>query len=101
RLRAKSEQLTGYLQSLLDTLPPGYVEIITPRTPTQRGCQISLLIHDRPRELLAALESAGIVCDFREPTIIRIAPTPLYNSFHEAWSFARILKTELATDGRG
>jgi kynureninase len=90
-LRHKSERLTGYLLDLLDTLPPGRCEVITPHEPAARGCQVSLRIGDRPREAQKALESAGVVCDFREPDVIRAAPVPLYNTFQEVWSFVRIL----------
>jgi kynureninase len=90
-LRAKSERLTGYLLDLLDTLPSGRCEVITPREPAARGCQVSLRIADAPKQVQKALESAGVVCDFREPDIIRAAPVPLYNTFHEVWSFVRIL----------
>lgn len=94
-LRAKSERLTGYLEFLLRLLPPGQLEILTPRDPSQRGCMLSLLINDRPRELLGALERAGVACDFREPNIIRVAPVPLYNTFGEVWRFAQILSEQL------
>jgi kynureninase len=90
-LRAKSEQLTAYLESLLDRFSPGRFEIITLRDQRRRGCQLSILVHDRPQELMAALKANGIVCDFREPNVIRVAPVPLYNTFHEVWSFARTL----------
>jgi kynureninase len=90
-LRAKSERLTGYLLDLLDTLPPGRCEVITPREPARRGCQVSLRIGDVPRQAQKALESAGVVCDFREPDVIRAAAVPLYNTFAEVWSFVRIL----------
>jgi kynureninase len=90
-LRAKSERLTGYLEYLLDRLPPGRVEIITPREPRRRGCALSLLVRDRPRELFQQLEQQGVVCDFREPNVIRAAAVPLYNTFHEVWTFARTL----------
>jgi kynureninase len=90
-LRAKSERLTGYLQSLLDRLPAGQFAVITPRDPRQRGCALSILVRDRPRELLEELQRQGVVCDFREPNVIRVAPVPLYNTFHEAWTFARVL----------
>jgi kynureninase len=93
-LRAKSERLTGYLIDLLDTLPASRCELITPREPARRGCQVSLRIVDRPREAQKALEAAGVVCDFREPDVIRAAPVPLYNTYHEIWSFVRAL-TEL------
>jgi kynureninase len=88
-LRAKSDLLTGYLEYLLDRLPPGRLEIITPREPQRRGCALSLVVRDQPRELFANLEQQGVVCDFREPNVIRVAPVPLYNTFHDVWSFAR------------
>jgi kynureninase len=90
-LRAKSESLTGYLEFLLNRLPPGRFEVITPRDPAQRGCQLSILVHHRPHELLKALQSQGVICDFREPNVIRVAPVPLYNRFEEVWRFAAIL----------
>jgi kynureninase len=91
-LRAKSVQLSGYLEYLVHRLPPGRFQIITPSDPEQRGCQLSIRVNDRPRELLAALETEGIVCDFREPDVIRVAPVPLYNTFEEVWSFTRVLE---------
>jgi kynureninase len=91
RLRAKSECLTGYLQYLLDQLPGGRFEVITPRDPAQRGCQLSMLVRDNPRELFLVLGEEGVIGDFREPNVIRVAPVPLYNTFHEVWTFARTL----------
>jgi kynureninase len=90
-LRAKSERLTSYLLFLLDRLPAGRFEVITPREPAQRGCQLSLVIHQRPRETQQALEAAGVVCDFREPNVIRAAAVPLYNTFHDVWKFVNVL----------
>jgi kynureninase len=90
-LRAKSECLTAYLEYLLDRLPPGRFEVITPRQSERRGCQLSLRVCGRPRELLAELEAKDVICDFREPDVIRVAPVPLYNTFHEVWTFAKLL----------
>jgi kynureninase len=90
-LCAKSERLTGFLEYLLDQLPAGRFEIITPRPPEQRGCQLSFLVKERPQQLFAELESEGIACDFREPNVIRVAPVPLYNTFQEVWTFVRSL----------
>jgi kynureninase len=90
-LRAKSVALTGYLLELLDGLPAGRFEVITPREPAARGCQVSLLVHDRAEELFRALEAAGVVGDFRPPNVIRVAPKPLYNTFHEVWRFVQVL----------
>jgi kynureninase len=90
-LRAKSIRLTGYLEFLLTEIGSKKFTVITPRNSDERGCQLSILAHEHPKELLKELETAGVKCDFREPNIIRVAPTPLYNSFHEVWRFARIL----------
>jgi kynureninase len=91
-LRAKSERLTGYLYYLLQRLPDRRFEVITPADPARRGCQLSLLVHDRPHELLRVLQAEGVMCDFREPNVIRVAPVPLYNTFHEVWTFAHLLE---------
>jgi kynureninase len=89
-LRAKSEKLTGYLEWLLSQLPSNVVEILTPRDPARRGCQLSLRVPGGS-DTVERLETAGIVCDFREPDVIRVAPVPLYNSFHDVWRFAQSL----------
>lgn len=90
-LRAKSERLSAFLLWLLDQSAMESLRVITPREPGQRGCQLSLLVNDRPRERFAALQRAGVTCDFREPNVIRVAPVPLYNTFHDAWRFAKLL----------
>jgi kynureninase len=90
-LRAKSIRLTGYLEFLLTENGSTKFTVITPREPDARGCQLSILAHEHPKELLKELEAAGVKCDFREPNVIRVAPTPLYDTFHEVWRFARIL----------
>ncbi len=70
---------------------PQRYEMITPREPDRRGCQLSILAHDKPKALFKALAGEGVVCDFREPNVVRVAPVPLYNTFHEVWRFARVL----------
>ena len=90
-LRAKSIQLTGYLQFLLESAGHSKLTVITPPEPNERGCQLSILVHEHAKELFGKLEAAGVKCDFREPNVIRAAPTPLYNTFHEVWRFAKIL----------
>jgi kynureninase len=91
-LRAKSLEVTTYLRGLLerDNADNRGFEITTPREPNRHGCQLSILVHDRPRERFQALLDAGVVCDFRAPNVIRAAPAPLYNSFHDCWTFARV-----------
>jgi kynureninase len=100
-LRARSIRMIGYLESLIDALPGGCVEIITPRATAERGCQLSLRVPRNPPALLAALAAEGVVCDFRAPDVIRVAPVPLYNTFHEMWRFARILGSVSGDDGGG
>jgi len=90
-LREKSVRLTGYLEFLLHGAAGGRFEIITPRSPEERGCQLSLLVRENAKDLLAKLHHNAVICDFRQPNIIRLAPTPLYNSFHDAWRCAQIL----------
>jgi kynureninase len=91
RLRAKSIRLTGYLEFLLTEIGSKKFSVITPRESDARGCQLSVKAHEHPKELFGKLQVAGVKCDFREPNVIRVAPTPLYNTFHEVWCFAKIL----------
>jgi kynureninase len=90
-LRAKSIRLTSYLQFLLEQNSSKRFMVITPRETNARGCQLSILANEHPKELFKKLEAAGVKCDFREPNIIRAAPAPLYNTFHDVWRFAKIL----------
>jgi kynureninase len=92
RLRAKSVALTTYALDLIDTIPTERFRVITPRDPAHRGCQLSIQVMREGRELFAALQAAGIVCDFREPDVIRIAGAPLYNSFEDIYRFCEILR---------
>ncbi len=91
RARAKSMQLTGYLRWLLEQAKGSPFEIITPVDAAFCGCQLSLLVHDAPRERFEAVRSAQMVCDFRTPNVIRVAPTPLYNTFEDVWVLADVL----------
>jgi kynureninase len=95
-LRQKSVELTNYLQFLLeseaDECSQKQFSIITPSKDNERGCQLSFQAQEHPKELFAKLEAAGVKCDFREPNVIRAAPTPLYNTFDEVWRFANILR---------
>lgn len=86
-LRAKSIDLTAYLAGLLDDLG---IVVLTPSDPGARGAQLSLGFDDAER-ILAELAARGVVADYRAPDIIRVAPIPLYNTYHEAWRFATIL----------
>ncbi|KAI8917660.1 pyridoxal phosphate-dependent transferase [Powellomyces hirtus] len=93
-LRAKSLQLTGYLETLLLAIPNRGFKILTPSDPSQRGCQLSLLFEEGlMMKVFEALEREGVIVDERKPDVIRVAPTPLYNTFSDVWQFVNILKT--------
>jgi len=93
---AKQKLLNHYLCFLLDEINGAsskkIIEIITPKKEKERGCQVSLLMIDRGREIFDVLSKAGIMADWREPNVIRIAPVPLYNTYEEVWHFGNILK---------
>lgn len=98
-LRSKSEKLTGYLEELLlsDSESYQHYEIITPRNPSERGAQLSLLFKDDIMQPVhTALELRGIFVDERKPNVIRVAPAPLYNTFEDVFRFATQLKTAIA-----
>ena len=88
RLRAKSELLTGYLEFLLDKDISKKFSIITPRDSANRGAQLSLRVAEDGRAVCDALAKDGIICDWREPDILRVAPVPLYNTFSDVHTFA-------------
>ena len=93
-LRQKSVLLTGFLEFLIDAANKekelGF-EIITPRNPIERGCQISLLTKANGKELFNQLTEKGVIADWREPNVIRVAPVPLYNSFEDVFTFVALL----------
>jgi kynureninase len=91
-LREKSVALTGYLEFLLRALKNMPVEIITPSSPDQRGAQLSLFFPEKSREIHQRMADAGIIVDYREPGVIRMAPAPLYNSFEDVFRFYKILE---------
>lgn len=94
-LREKAIKLTGYLEYLLDEMGDNRIKIITPRDPTQRGCQLSIQVQSADKTLFDKATEAGVIADWREPDVIRVAPIPLYNSFRDVWRFVEVLKEEL------
>ena len=89
-LRAKSERLTGFLETLIHARVADTLQIITPAEPERRGCQLSLRVtggRERGRELFEYLSSIGTIGDWREPDVIRISPAPLYNKFMDVYRF--------------
>ncbi len=91
-IRDKSKKLTAFLWEQISTLPSGFVTIFTPQEAEQRGSQLSLKIKGGTREMVATLRKDGVIADFREPNIIRVAPTALYNSFEDCYTFVERLK---------
>lgn len=96
-LRKKSIQLTGFLESCIrDTDPTGQnIKIITPTNPEERGCQLSMFVSQEGKKLFQKLTEAGIMIDWREPNVIRVAPNPLYNTYEEVYRFYEILNATL------
>ncbi|MBI3258680.1 MAG: kynureninase [Ignavibacteriae bacterium] len=98
---SKRDKLTGYLKSLLDGIISDFpnlpIKIITPETPSERGCQLSLLVENQGRELYHYLVENSAIVDWREPNVIRIAPVPLYNSFEDVYKLTTIIRTYFST----
>ena len=106
RLRDRSRNLTGYLEFMINRADSDYevLEVITPTDPRQRGCQLSVAVHgDYAKPIHEALKAAAVICDWREPTeeggpgVIRMAPTPLYNTFIDILRAGETLRVVLAS----
>jgi kynureninase len=99
-LRAKSIKLTGYLEfifnQVLEQFPKVKLEIITPTDPLKRGAQLSIKLIGTDKRFFDQLTKAGVITDFRAPDVIRLAPTPLYNSFEDVYQFGQTLQELLA-----
>ncbi|GAA5813658.1 hypothetical protein MFLAVUS_007143 [Mucor flavus] len=96
-LRQKSIMLTGYLEKLLETelkqeFESDMIRILTPSDPQQRGCQLSLEFPENMMQVFSQLQARGVIVDERKPTVIRVSPTPLYNSFKDVYNFVMQLK---------
>lgn len=92
----KSKKLTSYMFFVLETINKEQhekvIEVITPKGEGEYGCQVSMLMHKRGREVFDALIRAGVIADWREPNVIRVAPVPMYNTFGDVWQFGNIIK---------
>jgi kynureninase len=93
-LRKKSVQLTGFLDYLLHEIDAegNHFTVLTPRHPGERGCQLSLFMHRNGKRIFDFLQSRGVMADWREPDVIRVAPVPFYNTFEEVFRFAELLR---------
>lgn len=96
-LRRQSMELTGHLEKLLREIDSDRISIITPSDPSERGCQLSIRVRDADKALFEAIASRGIIADWREPDVIRVAPVPLYNNSDDIVRFAGILRQCLTT----
>lgn len=96
-LRARSERLTTYLAQLLaDEVAAAGVSMVTPSDPAQRGNQLSVAVPGDPSEVVARLRAEhGVMGDARPPDVVRLAPAPLFCTYHDCWRAARALREVL------
>lgn len=95
RLEAKRFQQNAFLDHVLGEVGKKFgsqLEVITPAATADRGCQVSMLVHKNGKAVFDGLTKAGVIADWREPDVIRIAPVPLYNSFEDIWKFGHLLQ---------
>ena len=98
RLSAKGNMLSNYLLFIIDEINTNQnIEVITPRNETQKGCQVSMLMKQNGKQFFDKLTQNGVIADWREPNVIRIAPVPLYNSFEDVWKFGEIMKSNMVS----
>ena len=94
-LVTKGKSLSGYLMFILNEIinsaAEKIIDVITPATETERGCQVSMLMLKNGKKIFEALNKEGVISDWREPNVIRVAPVPLYNSFEDVYKFGEII----------
>ncbi|MEQ1677110.1 MAG: kynureninase [Chitinophagaceae bacterium] len=99
QLHTKRKLLSGYLHYVLNDInsrqSEKVIEIITPEKENERGCQVSMLMLKRGKEIFDELTKQGVIADWREPNVIRVAAVPLYNSFEDVWQFGQIVENTL------
>lgn len=91
----KRDKITAYLEFIIEEIAKevdGNFELITPKNPSERGSQLSVLLHGEGKSLFHYLMKEGVIVDWREPAVIRLAPVPLYSSYEEMYEFGQILK---------
>lgn len=102
KLRAKSLDLTSYLEFVINEVsakhPNSTFEIITPKNPNERGAQLSILVQGHGKSLFDALTAGGVIADWREPNVIRIAPVPMYNSYEDCYRFGDVLSSAIEAE---
>jgi len=98
KLRKKAISLTGYLEFLVESLGDDVIHIVTPSEAHQRGSQLSIQVKNENKNIFHQITEAGVIADWREPDVIRVAPTAMYNSYEDVYQFYSILKTVLQVD---
>jgi kynureninase len=98
KIHEKRKRLAGYLHFVLNDINSrrgNILEIITPSGEKERGCQVSMLMTKNGKMIFDELIKQGVIADWREPNVIRVAPVPLYNSFEDVWNFGNIIESIL------
>lgn len=97
KIREKSKKLTAYLEYVLNHVQEHHAgisfEIITPKNPDERGAQLSILVKENGKSLFDHITAKGVIADWREPNVIRLAPAPLYNKYDDIFALGEILKS--------
>lgn len=97
RLHSKRKMLSAFLHFVVNDVnarqQEKLIKVITPGNDEERGCQLSMLFQSKGREVFKELSRQGVVADWREPNVIRVAPVPLYNTFEEVWKFGSIIQS--------
>jgi kynureninase len=98
-LAAKGKQLSSYLLFILEEInkqsSKKIIDVITPENESERGCQVSMLMLEDGKRIFDELLKAGVIADWREPNVIRVAPVPLYNTFEDVFNFGKIIEQQL------
>lgn len=95
KLIEKSKKLTSYFEYLIHEIGSDSINIMTPKNPNERGCQLSIQVKNANKALHDKLTQEGVISDWREPDVIRCAPVPFYNSFEDVYKLVDKLKTIL------
>lgn len=100
KLIKKSRKLTNFMEFVFNDISERYdncnFEIITPKEERYRGCQLSVLMHGQGKEMFDYITKKGVIADWREPNVIRLAPVPLYNSFEDIFKLGQIIENALS-----
>jgi kynureninase len=96
QLAEKGKKLSGYLLYIINeinqTTTQKWIDVLTPENETARGCQVSMLMLRDGKKIFENLLQEGVIADWREPNVIRVAPVPLYNTFEDVFRFGKILQ---------